>query len=386
MERCLATANTLQLDVTFDLPLSVFSKVFNSLSFFQDLHRHTSRVCSKAPNISLSNLAIKPEKGKAIMWYNHYIGRDTGWMSTIDPLSFYGTNKVEKVEKWVATTWINIIGDGVNELRPWRMGCNWLSENNKNKKVIESMRNDDFIEDEEYLHDSKLTALDDDGYYDDNGDSGGSLKDEVGRVENEVVDDRKSKIAVQPEEIVELEDEILKLRTKSETKSDLDNGRELPNKNIIVDNTMSNEISNKNEMNRALQIDESPETIQRQSSKTDKLKQNESNEEMVSRQEDAEKAPPGKRNRSPDNDEGPLGPPLRNLSQNSNKGPSLQSIRNELHYSLPSGKIIENKVVMSVLMLIEELSRDELEIVARTLHEKLQLACIPIMVNPIGPM
>ena len=354
------------------------------MSLFQDLHKHTSKVCSKTPNISLSNLAIKPEKGKAIMWYNHYIGRDTGWMSTIDPLSFYGTNKVEKVEKWVATTWINIIGDGVNELRPWRMGCNWLSENNKNKKIIESMRNDDFIEGEEYLHDAKLTALDGNDDYDDNIGGGGSLKDEVERIGKEVVNESKS--VVQSKKIVEVKDETLKLRTKSETKSDLDYGREVSNENIIEKEAMSNKTSNEHEINSAMQRDESQETIHHQSSKTNKLKQNEANDEVFAKQEDVEKTPPKKRNRSPDNDEGPLGPPLRNLSPNSNKGPSLQSIRNELHYLLPSGKIVENKVVISILMLIEELSRDELEMVARTLHEKLQLACIPIMVNPIGPM
>ena len=48
--------------------------------------------------------------------------------------------------------WLDIIGDGVEELRPWRFGTNWLSQNNRHNDVIEMLRNDHFREGTEYEH------------------------------------------------------------------------------------------------------------------------------------------------------------------------------------------------------------------------------------------
>ena len=311
------------------------------------------------------------------MWYNHYIGRDTGWMSCLDPLSFYGTNKIAAMDKWVATTWVNIIGDGVNTLRPWRMGCNWLSENNKNKRVIESMRNDDFIEGEVYLHDAKLTAIDNDDN-DVHAINGGLLKDEAVKVGGEAM--KRSQIVRDTLLREAREDETKKEKSKSDNKSDIDDRKEIESRRDVVIET------SKSKMPSEVRSSDFQQSTNRRTSKVDEMQQRKEMDKISEKQNDTKNSPSGRRNRSPSNGEGPLGPPVRNLSQNSNDVLSTQNIKNRLHYSLQSGKIIENRVVASVLMLIEELDRDELEIIARTLHERLQLACIPIMVNPIGPM
>ena len=311
------------------------------------------------------------------MWYNHYIGRDTGWMSSLDPLSFYGTNKIAAMDKWVATTWVNIIGEGVTTLRPWRMGCNWLSENNKNKRVIESMRNDDFIEGEVYLHDAKLTAIDNDDN-DVHAINGGLWKDEAVKVGGEAM--KRSQIVRDTLLREAREDETKKEKIKSDNKSDIDDRKEIESRRDVVIET------SKSKMPSEVRSGDFQQSTNRRTSKVDEMQQRKEMDKISEKQNDTKNSPSGRRNRSPSNGEGPLGPPVRNLSQNSNDVLSTQNIKNRLHYSLQSGKIIENRVVASVLMLIEELDRDELEIIARTLHERLQLACIPIMVNPIGPM
>lgn len=306
------------------------------------------------------------------MWYNHYIGRDTGWMSGLDPLSFYGTNKVGKKEKWTATTWVNIVGDGVNELRPWRMGSNWLSDNNKNKRIIEEMRNDDFIEGEKYSHDSKLVSIDENDLQENN-----RIPDEKAtfiaekELNNNSSDERKK-----------LNDEIGEERTFGLAVK-TENGEQHESVNSRVQgNTTTGE---KKDMDSQSNRNDTAEEIVKQEISSSEVGKNDKHLPIVENisQERTEETPTTIRNRSPEKGEGPLGPPLRKISNN---GATIPSGATELPYVLPSGKIIENKIVISVLMLIEELGRNELEVVARTLHEKLQLACIPIMVNPTGPM
>lgn len=51
-------------------------------------------------------LTIKPEKGKAIMWYNHFVDKN-GYMSFVDKRSFHGGCEVVKGTKWIATNWIS---------------------------------------------------------------------------------------------------------------------------------------------------------------------------------------------------------------------------------------------------------------------------------------
>ncbi|XP_033636297.1 transmembrane prolyl 4-hydroxylase-like [Asterias rubens] len=53
-----------------------------------------------------ANLFIKPEKGKAVMWYNHYINQTTGWMGDLNHYSLHGGCEVLEGTKWIANNWI----------------------------------------------------------------------------------------------------------------------------------------------------------------------------------------------------------------------------------------------------------------------------------------
>lgn len=66
-----------------------------------DLSRH----CHKA------NLFVKPQKGTAIMWYNHLRDAKTGWYGGLDQMSYHGGCDIIKGEKWIANNWINILGE-----------------------------------------------------------------------------------------------------------------------------------------------------------------------------------------------------------------------------------------------------------------------------------
>ncbi|KAJ7383006.1 hypothetical protein OS493_031176 [Desmophyllum pertusum] len=43
-----------------------------------------------------------------------------------------------------------------------------------------------------------------------------------------------------------------------------------------------------------------------------------------------------------------------------------------------------NRVMQSIMLLLEELDQVELEIIARNLHTKLKLVCVPLIMNPMG--
>eukprot|EP00794_Sanderia_malayensis_P007661 gene7662-8498_t len=390
----------------------VFPLADNKTFSWKDLHNDTAKACSKSPNASLSTLRIRPEKGKAILWYNHYIGRDTGWIYTLDPLSLNGATRLDDGEKWIASTWVNIIGDGVNELRPWKMGNNVLSWNNLRKDIIKEMRNDDFIEGQPYLHDSKLTIIEDEVTESDHDSTGKSVgEDKLTGEEKERVHEK-----IQPANNNEAvwmkkpskQDVVLKNR-KDEIKHDKKADKEPSiNETKIVDIIDVNiKMDQKIAVNEAKPVGEEVERIENKvkhaKNKVVRIKHDKDNlmplekkindkdkqykkgrietkvrkemvmENMSSKLEMKTDQPEAevsnKKSVSPD-DESPSGPPTR-ISY---------------PHDLKRGKIIENKLVAAVLMLVEELTRDELEMIARSLHDKLQLACIPIMVNPFGPM
>ncbi|CAH3191246.1 unnamed protein product [Porites evermanni] len=66
-----------------------------------------------------ANLRVTPKRGTAIMWYNHIINQSTGWMSSLDSLSYHGGCDVIKGHKWIVNNWIDIIGDNWDDLRTW---------------------------------------------------------------------------------------------------------------------------------------------------------------------------------------------------------------------------------------------------------------------------
>ena len=65
----------------------------------QDLY-NLSEYCHKA------NLVVTPKKGTAIMWYNHAMDPDSGWMGEMDPYSIHGGCAVKEGIKWIANNWI----------------------------------------------------------------------------------------------------------------------------------------------------------------------------------------------------------------------------------------------------------------------------------------
>ncbi|XP_071799942.1 transmembrane prolyl 4-hydroxylase-like [Asterias amurensis] len=55
-----------------------------------------------------ANVYVQPAKGKAIMWYNHYINQTTGWLGDMNPYSLHGGCDVRQGTKWIANNWIDI--------------------------------------------------------------------------------------------------------------------------------------------------------------------------------------------------------------------------------------------------------------------------------------
>lgn len=269
-----------------------------------------------------------------------------------------GTTTVKTGERWIAKMWVDVIGDGISDLRPWKMGTNWLSENNKNIEIIESLRNDYFIEGENYEHIYRSSYRRD------------QIKDEE-KIE------RNPKSILESNEITELVSSIESTdadkatilgdqRTIKEIKNNESRADKIYD-NKITNNSMNldEHLKNNTKVNMAARKPVTPSTQdifkqtitplkplkQKSNAKQDKLKTNSNTSEKFPKRQQV-----------------PLGPPKRPLDPKPFMG----------------GKLIENRLVKASLLLLEELERDELEIIARSLHEKLQLACIPLIVNPIG--
>ena len=268
-----------------------------------------------------------------------------------------GTTTVEKRERWIAKMWIDVIGDGINDLRPWKMGTNWLSENNRNIEIIESLRNDYFIEGENYEHIHRSSYRRD------------QTKDE-------------EKVAINPQTII-VANEIIELassaefadndkapiltdqRTLKEVKNNENKAYKIDS-NKITNNSMNfdKQIENNAKVNKPVKNPVTPSTqdiFKQTITPLKPLKQK-------SYTKDELKTNPNTTEKFPKRQKVPLGPPKRPLDPKPFMG----------------WKLIENRLVKASLLLLEELERDELEIIARSLHEKLQLACIPLIVNPIG--
>ncbi|KAK3584961.1 hypothetical protein CHS0354_009650 [Potamilus streckersoni] len=61
---------------------------------------HLYKTCRDA------NLRVTAEKGKAVLWYNHFVDPGTGWMGDMDFYTLHGGCPVFKGEKWIANFWI----------------------------------------------------------------------------------------------------------------------------------------------------------------------------------------------------------------------------------------------------------------------------------------
>ena len=98
--------------------------------------------CNSYEYCSKGNLVIKPQRGKAIMWYNHVINDEGNWIGGLDNRMHYGHCDVSSGEKWIATNWINVDGEGDMELRAWRKGSNLLSvaRRHANQNILQRMQ------------------------------------------------------------------------------------------------------------------------------------------------------------------------------------------------------------------------------------------------------
>ena len=50
---------------------------------------------------------MKPKKGRAVLWYNHFVDPTTEWTGAVDRNSLHGGCAVHKGTKWIANNWIN---------------------------------------------------------------------------------------------------------------------------------------------------------------------------------------------------------------------------------------------------------------------------------------
>lgn len=99
-------------------------------------------LCNLAKNCKSSNVVAKPSKGKAIMWYNHFVNNKTGWMGGLDHYSFHGGCDVIQGRKWIANNWIGISNDREKDI--W----NWIELAPMNQQETSETRNSEIEKDE----------------------------------------------------------------------------------------------------------------------------------------------------------------------------------------------------------------------------------------------
>jgi len=267
-------------------------------------------------------LAVKPEKGKAVFWYNHEISPHSGWMGQLEARTTSSLAPVTEKNAWSAKMWIDIIGDGVTELKPWRMASNWLKSTNRNKVLIEKLRNDYYREGEPYLHIYRESY--------------------------------KQKLPSPPQWTYQKNDFLKPVESKLYNNSKSRDGANSPES--------ENEIAEINDNNN-----DTKQLFKNAKEKT-RTTENKKLIKPIGPELDIKKTPVlGFHHRHKKRQEVPLGPPKRPLDAQPFAG----------------RKVIENGLLKASLLLIEELEREELEILARSLHEKLQLNCIPLIVSPI---
>ena len=81
--------------------------------------RDSENVCNLAKNCHKANVVVKPEKGKAVLWYNHRVDNATGWLGELDNYSFHGGCNVRRGTKWIANHWISLSEDKEEDIKNW---------------------------------------------------------------------------------------------------------------------------------------------------------------------------------------------------------------------------------------------------------------------------
>lgn len=66
------------------------------------------------------NLRVTPSVGTALLWYNH-LSDGKGWMGELDEYSLRGDCSVKRGVKWVASSWVNVDPDHLQQARYQRL-------------------------------------------------------------------------------------------------------------------------------------------------------------------------------------------------------------------------------------------------------------------------
>eukprot|EP00112_Aurelia_sp_Birch-Aquarium-sp1_P014623 Seg3171.3 transcript_id=Seg3171.3/GoldUCD/mRNA.D3Y31 product="Transmembrane prolyl 4-hydroxylase" protein_id=Seg3171.3/GoldUCD/D3Y31 len=106
---------------------------------YEMLLRTSTSKCNHNDFCTKSGLVVKPQKGKAVFWYNHETDYETGMVGPLDNDCLYGHCAVAKGDKWIATTRLNVIGDGEDDLRAWRRGTNWMQDFERYPNIVKRM-------------------------------------------------------------------------------------------------------------------------------------------------------------------------------------------------------------------------------------------------------
>ncbi|XP_065676544.1 transmembrane prolyl 4-hydroxylase [Hydra vulgaris] len=78
-----------------------------------------------------ANLVLKPVKGTAVVWYNHYVDYK-GWLGALEERSLHGGCEVKKGEKWIMNIWITApYKNSVNKLSMYSMEYAMSAAHNK---------------------------------------------------------------------------------------------------------------------------------------------------------------------------------------------------------------------------------------------------------------
>ncbi|XP_068676643.1 transmembrane prolyl 4-hydroxylase-like isoform X4 [Montipora foliosa] len=105
--------------------------------------RDSENVCNLAKNCHKANVVVKPEKGKAVLWYNHKVNNITGWLGELDKYSFHGGCDVRRGTKWIANQWISLSEDREKDIENWIELGQYEEELKNASRISNSESNED---------------------------------------------------------------------------------------------------------------------------------------------------------------------------------------------------------------------------------------------------
>lgn len=85
---------------------------------------------------------VKPEKGKAVLWYNHVVDNSTGWLGQLDQYTFHGGCDVRQGTKWIANSWISVGEDRKKDILNWIELSQYDEENNNDTSSSDSNKDE----------------------------------------------------------------------------------------------------------------------------------------------------------------------------------------------------------------------------------------------------